>query len=71
LNKGRQPRTIGDPERDQPHDGHGPPTGAKRASGRERERDRKIERERGRERERERESKRKTTDVSAEGYQHP
>ena len=39
-----QPRTIGDPERDQPHDGHGPPPGAERK--REREREGKRERER-------------------------
>ena len=30
LDSVRQPRTIGDPERDQPHDGHGPPPGAER-----------------------------------------
>jgi hypothetical protein len=44
-----QPRTIGDPERDQPHDGHGPPPGADRK--REREREGKRERERDEKRE--------------------
>jgi len=43
LNIVRQPRTIGDPERDQPHDGHGPPPGAGRESESERERERERE----------------------------
>ena len=49
LNIVREPRTIGDPERDQPLDGHGPPSCASPES--ERERDSASERKRALERE--------------------
>ena len=51
MNRVRQPRTIGDPERDRPHDGHGPLPGAKREMKRDGERERERERKRNRVRE--------------------
>ena len=51
MNRVRQPRTIGDSERDQPLDGHGPPPGAGTENEGERERER--EREGGRDERRE------------------
>ena len=58
MNTVRPPRTIGNPERDQPHVRHGPPPGAKRERESARARERNTERERKRVRERERERER-------------